>query len=188
MAKGQGAALAVEESEASRETLQRQMEEARESISQTVTDIKDTVVGQVQSVKDSVAETLDWREQFRSHPVAWCIGAISIGYVLGKSATAAFKGTKGDDELLSHLSALGDHFTDALSKQGMSLLAPALTGTVLVPMLAGKLSELTGLDFSDLANQLLAQNGAGVKKKSSKKKKAAGKKKGKKKRARSKDI
>jgi hypothetical protein len=187
MAKGQGAALAVEDREPTRETLQRQMEEARESISQTVTDIKETVVDQVQSVKESVAETLDWREQFRSHPLAWCIGALSIGYVLGKSTTAAFKGTKGEDQLLSHLSALGEHFADELSKQGMSLLAPALTGTVLVPVLASKLSELTGLDFSDLSNQLLAQNGAGAKKSRGKKKKA-GKKKGKKKKARSKDT
>jgi NAD-dependent DNA ligase len=186
MAKGQGAALAVEDKESTKETLQRQMEEARDSISQTVTDIKDTVVDQVQSVKETVAETLDWHEQFRSHPVAWCIGALSIGYVIGKSASAAFKGTKDDDALLSHLAALGEHFTDELSRQGMNLLAPALTGTVLVPVLTGKLKEMTGMDFSDLANQLLAQNGAGVKK--SKKKKASGKKKGKKKRARSKDI
>ncbi|HEY0321046.1 MAG TPA: hypothetical protein VGC66_08850 [Pyrinomonadaceae bacterium] len=183
MAKAQSAAVAVEEKdeEATKETLQRQMDEARQSISQTVTDIKDTVVDKVQSVKDTVADTLDWREQFRSHPLAWCIGALSIGYVVGKSATAAFKGTKGDDELLSHLAALGEHFTDELSKQGMSLLAPALTGTVLVPLIASKLSELTGLDLTNLTNQLLAQNGS-LSKKKSKKKNKAGKKQGRKKR------
>ena len=186
MTKGEGAALAVEADESTKETLQRQMEEARESISQTVTDIKDTVVDQVQSVKETVAETLDWREQFRGHPVAWCIGALSVGYVIGKSASAAFKGTKDDDALLSHLAALGEHFTDELSRQGMNLLAPALTGTVLVPVLTGKLKEITGMDFSDLVTQLLAQNGAGVKR--SKKKKASGKKKGKKKRAGLEDI
>lgn len=182
MAKGQGAALAVEEkdTEAAKETLQRQMDEARQSISQTVTDIKGTVVDQAQSVKDTVAETLDWREQFRSHPLAWCIGALSVGYVVGKSATAAFKGTK-DDALLSHLAALGEHFTDELSKQGMSLLVPALTGTVLVPVIASKLSELTGLDMTDLTNQLLAQN-TSLSKKKGRKKNKAGKKQGRKKR------
>jgi hypothetical protein len=191
MAKGQSAALAVEEkgSESAKETLQRQMDEARESISQTVTDIKETVVDQVQSVKDSVAETLDWREQFRSHPLAWCVGALSVGYVVGKSATAAFKDTNGDDALLSHLAALGESFTNELSRRGMSLLAPALTGTVLVPVLASKLSELTGLDLSDLTNELLGENGSRATRKSrAKKKKAGGNKRGKKKKTRSKDI
>lgn len=189
MAEGYSAARAAEDSDTTKEILQRQMNEARESISQTVTDIKETVVDQVQSVKDSVAETLDWREQFRSHPVAWCLGALSVGYVLGNSVIAALQGAKDEDHLLSHLSALGDHFTNELSKQGMSLLAPALTGTVLVPVLAGKLKELTGLDLTDFTQQLLTPEGGAVKqKRSGKKKKAGGKKQGKRKKAKSKNA
>ncbi len=75
--------------------LQRRMEEARESITQTVTEIKDTVANQYQSVRDSVSEALDWREQFRKRPVAWTVGALGVGVVVGYSLGGAFV---GDDE------------------------------------------------------------------------------------------
>lgn len=175
----QAAARAAEaaDGDGTKEQLQRKMEETRESISQTVTDIKDTVVDQVHSVKETVSETLDWREQFRSHPVAWCVGALSVGYVLGNSMSASLRGTKGEDHLLAHLAALGDHFADELSRQGMNILTPALTGTVLVPLLTAKLKELTGLDLSDMTSQLLAQSGVNTtpKKRAKKKKAGAGK-------------
>lgn len=181
VAEGEGAAMAAEAGDSRKEILQRQMNEARESLTQTVTDIKDTVVGQVQAVKDSVTETLDWREQVRSHPVVWCIGALSIGYVLGNSVIAALQGARDEDHLLSHLAALGEQFTDELSKQGMNILAPALTGTVLVPVLTGKIKELTGLDLTDLAQGIFNQDSAPTKSKRNGKKKAGGKKRGKKK-------
>lgn len=175
---------AAAEEEATKEGLQRQMEEARETITQTVTDIKDTVVDKFAAVKETVADTLDWREQVRAHPVAWCFGALSVGYVVGNSLVAAFTDAKRKDQLLSQLSAIGDRFTDELSKRGMSILAPALTGTVLVPVLAGKIKELTGVDISDLPGQLFGQDAGGGKKRGKgkkKKPKAAGKKPGKKK-------
>lgn len=65
--------------EPSKEELQRRMETARDSISNTVTEIKETVAHQVQAVKD----TLDWREQFKKRPVAWCVGALGVGFSLG---------------------------------------------------------------------------------------------------------
>ncbi|HEX8174287.1 MAG TPA: hypothetical protein VF543_04100 [Pyrinomonadaceae bacterium] len=165
-----------------KDVLQRQMEEARESISQTVTDIKDTVVEQYNSVKEAVEETLDWQEQFRNHPLVWCFGALSVGYVLGNTARNAFTDARHEDKLLSQLAALGDRFAEELSEQGMSILAPALTGTILVPVLASKLSELTGVDLSDFANQLMSSNGStGKAKGNGKKKKSGGKKRGKKK-------
>ncbi len=166
--------------ESTKEALQRSMEDARESIAQTVTDIKDTVVDQYQSVKDSVADALDWREQFRQHPVAWCVGALSVGYVLSNSVNAALKKTDHEDQLLDHLAALGDHFSEELTKRGMSILAPALTGTVLVPMLAGKINEMFGIDLAGLPQQLLEGRAAEVNKRS-KGTKSGGKKKKKKK-------
>jgi hypothetical protein len=75
--------------------LQRRMEEARESITQTVTEIKDTVANQYQSVRDSVSEALDWREQFRKRPVAWTVGALGVGVVVGYSLGGVIV---GDDE------------------------------------------------------------------------------------------
>jgi hypothetical protein len=173
--------------EATKEELQERMDEARESIAETVTEIKDTVVEQYESVKESVANTLDWREQFRSHPVAWSVGALSVGYVIGNSIAAAWKGDKHDDQLLSHLAALGERFSDELSKHGMNILMPALTGTVLVPMLPTKLNEMFGIDLSDLPQQVLAQESpkSKAKAKGKKKKKSDGaKKNGKKKKSR----
>jgi hypothetical protein len=170
---------------ATKKELQRQMDETRESIAQTVTEIKETVADQYQSVKDSVAETLDWREQFRRHPAAWSLGALSVGYVIGSSLMASIKDSKHEDQLLSHLAAISEHFTDDLSKRGMDILMPALTGTVLVPLLTNKLNEIFGVDLSNLAGQLLnqpdAKSAAASGKGGKKRKKTGGKKNGKRK-------
>src|SRR5215212_871906 len=69
--------------------LQRRMEEAREDISQTVEEIKETVTEQYESVKETVAETLDWRAQFRKHSIAWSLGALAVGYVVGTGLAAS---------------------------------------------------------------------------------------------------
>ena len=74
----------------SKEQLQRRMDEARDSISNTVTEIKETVANQVQAVKD----TLDWREQYRRHPVAWSAGALGVGFLVGCSVASLIS----DDE------------------------------------------------------------------------------------------
>lgn len=95
-----GLARAPEETrdeDATKAELQRRMEEARESITQTVTEIRDTVVNQYQSVKDSVVETLDWRQQFRKRPIAWSIGALSAGFIVGYSLAGALKGGRSQD-------------------------------------------------------------------------------------------
>src|SRR3712207_5934561 len=117
MSKEQRARAAGEGGDA-REVLQRQMEEARESIAQTVTDIRETVADKYESVKESVEGALDWREQFRAHPMAWALGAMAVGYVLGNSVAAAARGAGEDDRLISQLSTLADRFTDELSEQG----------------------------------------------------------------------
>lgn len=152
-----GANVIPDEPEDQKRELERKVEESPESIADTVTEIKDAVAGEYQSIKQGISDTFDWREQFRNHPVAWMIGALSVGYVLGNSLSIAYSGTKSDDQLLSYLAALGDKFTTELSKQGMSILAPALTGTVLVPILTGQLKEAFGIDLSDLPQQLLGE-------------------------------
>jgi hypothetical protein len=85
-----GLARALEhdsEEELSKEELQRRMEEARDSISHTVTEIKETVAHQYQAVK----ETLDWREQVKRRPVAWSLGALGVGFVVGYRIAGALK-------------------------------------------------------------------------------------------------
>jgi hypothetical protein len=78
--------------EPSKEELQRRMEEARESITQTVTEIKETVTNQYYSVKETVSDALDWRHHFRQSPIAFSVGALSVGFLVGYGLAGAFKG------------------------------------------------------------------------------------------------
>jgi|ERR1044071_186185 hypothetical protein len=86
--------------EPSKEELQRRMEEARESITQTVTEIKETVTNQYYSMKETVSDALDWRHHFRKNPIAFSVGALSVGFLLGYGLTGAIKGSgrTEDDE------------------------------------------------------------------------------------------
>jgi hypothetical protein len=82
--------------DATKAELQRRMEEARESITQTVTEIKDTVTQQYQQVKDTINDTLDWREQYKRHPLPFTVGAFGVGALLGYCVANAFSGD-GDE-------------------------------------------------------------------------------------------
>lgn len=109
--------------EPSKEELQRRMETARDSISSTVTEIKETVAHQVQAVKD----TLDWREQFKKRPVAWCVGALGVGFSLGYCIANYAKG----DEDYRYASAI-DRFGEEsdryfVSQPTVSSAAPVST-------------------------------------------------------------
>lgn len=86
----------ADDTEATKEELQRRMEEARESISQTVTEIKETVVNQYQNVRESITDTLDWREQYRRRPVPFTVGAFGAGLLLGYGVMGAVRGD-GED-------------------------------------------------------------------------------------------
>jgi hypothetical protein len=56
------------------------------------------VANQVQAVKD----TLDWREQFKKRPVAWCAGALGVGFSLGYCIANYVK----EDDTHSYYSAI----------------------------------------------------------------------------------
>lgn len=86
-----------DDEEPSKEELQRRMEEARESITQTVTEIKETVTNQYYSMKETVTDALDWRHHFRKNPIAFSVGALSVGFLVGYGLAGAFKGD-GQDE------------------------------------------------------------------------------------------
>lgn len=89
---------ATGETDATKQELQRRMEEAREQISQTVTEIKETVVNQYQQVRTSINDTLDWREHFRRRPVPFTAGAFGAGLVLGLAVGSAFTGDDDEDD------------------------------------------------------------------------------------------
>ncbi|MBV9211007.1 MAG: hypothetical protein JOZ52_10280 [Acidobacteria bacterium] len=99
--------------------LQRRMEEARESITQTVTEIKDTVAQSYNSVKESVTDALDWREQFRKRPVAWTVGALGVGLVVGYSLGGAIIPERDEDDYEGASYPQSDE-TDAFAKTGAS--------------------------------------------------------------------
>src|SRR5947209_16983698 len=88
-----GVARASDESnEPSKEELQRRMEEARHEITQAVTEIKETVTNQYYSMKETVSDALDWRHHFRKRPIAFSVGALGAGFLLGYGIAGAFKG------------------------------------------------------------------------------------------------
>jgi hypothetical protein len=79
----------------SKQELQRRMEEARETITQTVTEIKETVTNQYYSMKETVSEALDWRHHFRNNPIAFSVGALSVGFLVGYGLAGTMKGSGG---------------------------------------------------------------------------------------------
>lgn len=95
---GHARAADADDNEPSKEELQRRMEEARESITQTVTEIKETVTNQYYSVKESVSDALDWRHHFRKRPIAFSIGALSVGFLAGYGIAGAIKGIGGGSD------------------------------------------------------------------------------------------
>ncbi len=88
--------------DASKEELQRRMEEARDSITNTVTEIKENVAQQYETVKDA----LDWREHFKKAPVAWSLGAAGVGFFVGYGIAAALS---EDDYDKVHYSSSAAH-------------------------------------------------------------------------------
>lgn len=139
------------------------MEEAREDISQTVEEIKDTVTEQYETVKETVAETFDWRAQFRKHSVAWSLGALAVGYVVGSGLAAALKDTTKQQKgrrshgLLDDIYAYGEMLAEEFS---------GVTQTVLLPLLNKKIKDTLGIDLSDkLLTTRAARVAAGASKK-----------------------
>lgn len=175
-------AATTSEEDPTKAELQRRMDEAREEISETVEEIKETVTDQYESVKETVTQTLDWREQFRKHSIAWSLGALAVGYVVGSGLAAALeestkkKGRKSSG-LLDEVYALGERLSDEFSD---------VAQTVILPALSKKVKEKFGIDLSDrLRSVLPAKSATGARKSAAKKgsSKKAAKKGGAKKRA-----
>jgi len=89
---GLSVAREVDEEDASKEALQRRMEQARDSISNTVTEIKENVTQQYETVKDA----LDWKEHFKKAPVAWSLGAAGVGFFAGYGIAACLSSENAD--------------------------------------------------------------------------------------------
>jgi len=171
------------EQEPSKAELQRRMEAAREKISETVAEIKDTVTEQYESVKETVTETLDWRAQFRKHSVAFSLGALALGFVVGNGIAASLedatpKRGRKREGLMGEIYNIAENLSEEFS---------GIAQTILLPALAKKVKDKFGIDVSDkLAGLLSAPHSAKGSAKRSPAKRASSKKAGAKKRTSSK--
>ena len=111
----------ADDTELTKEELQRRMEQARESITQTVAEIKETVSNQYNQVRESISETLDWREQFRRRPVPFIVGAVGVGLLFGYTVGGAFGG--GDEEEDDYFD--GEDVSASLRASGAGAISPA---------------------------------------------------------------
>ena len=131
--------------EASKAQLQRRMDNAREDISETVNEIKETITDQYESVKETVSETLDWRAQFRKHAVAWSLGAVALGYIVGTGIAATLEDStkkrgRKREGLMAEVYAIAETVSEELS---------GVAQTILLPMLLKKVSDKFGIDFTE---------------------------------------
>lgn len=114
--------------------LQRRMDEARESITNTVHEIKETVSNQYQNVRESISQQLDWREQYRQRPVAFTVGALGVGVLVGYSLGGALGGGSDDDDLADRYYEADGEYDDAqvsvraASSDRAGYAAQAITG------------------------------------------------------------
>jgi hypothetical protein len=120
------------------------MEGAREEISETVAEIKDTVTEQYEAVKETVTETLDWRAQFRKHSVAFSLGALAVGFIVGNGIAASLedatpKRGRKREGLMAEIYNVAENLSDEFS---------GITQTILLPALAKKIKEKFGIDVS----------------------------------------
>jgi hypothetical protein len=112
---GLARAREVDGEDASKEALQRRMEQARDSISNTVTEIKENVTQQYETVKDA----LDWREHFKKAPVAWSLGAAGVGFFVGYGIAAALAEDEYDKVHYSSSAAHALNVNPYLSQRAM---------------------------------------------------------------------
>src|SRR5436305_455908 len=131
--------------EPSKAALQRRMEKAREEISETVAEIKDTVTEQYEYAKETVEETLDWRAQFRKHSVAFSLGALAVGFIVGNGIAASLedatpKRGRKREGLMAEIYTIAENLSEEFS---------GIAQTILLPALAKKVKDKFGIDVSD---------------------------------------
>lgn len=80
------------------ELLQAQLEQTRESISKTVTEIQNTMTTEYNTVKTNLSEKLDWRQQVREHPLAFSLGALALGLLVGRGLSSNMMSSDVDND------------------------------------------------------------------------------------------
>ena len=129
-----------------------------DSVAETVGDVKETVVDKLSRVGGGIAGgTIDLREQFKKHPVAWTLGAAAFGLIVGPALYRAARDTDAFDRLKDELADLGDGIVDELTwvgdnlADGIAYARPALVpvlATAVVPLITKQITEAFGVDIS----------------------------------------
>jgi len=149
-----------------------------------VAEIKDTVTEQYESVKETVSETFDWRAQFRKHSVAFSLGALAVGFIVGNGIAASLedatpKRGRKREGLMAEIYTIAENLSEEFS---------GIAQTILLPALAKKIKDKFGINVSDKLAGLMSTSHStkrspakrATSKKGSTKKRAPGKKSAKK--------
>ena len=119
----------VEVITANRAAIERQVEDARESISATAARISGTVEDKIDSVRSTVNGVLAISEHFQREPVAWSLGALSVGFALGYGLGRA-RNAKTAGGKPSRLASFADETAAELGTFFSTLVPPSLTGEI----------------------------------------------------------
>jgi len=77
--------------------LEHRMDEARESITDAVSEINEASVNQDDSVADHNAGVSGWDEHLRKHPIAFGLGALGVGLLVGYGLAGIIEGEDESD-------------------------------------------------------------------------------------------
>ncbi len=130
---------------ASKELLQRRMEETQDSIEATVSEIKETVEDRVRVVKKTLGGVAEWRQQFGKEPVVWSLGTLAAGFALGYTLGYAHKNARKKSDKRTEIGTFVDDIVAELSDVGNDLIMPRLNRNI---------SRLFGIDFSSVLEEM----------------------------------
>jgi hypothetical protein len=138
-------AIRLDDEQANKAAIQRQLRRTRESMAETVEDIKEIATEQYKSVKQTVDGVLNFRQQFQNEPLVWSLGALSAGFALGYTMGYAHKEMKGSKGKHSEFSAFTNSLVEELSTVGKTMVMPTLNV---------RIKKLLGFDFADLLEEI----------------------------------
>jgi hypothetical protein len=130
--------------------LQRRLQETSQSITQTVGEMKTTMNTQYQHAKDRAMDSIDWRVQMRRYPIAAAVGALGIGFLVGRSL-----GHYSEEE--EYIGSSHGREPDFTTLHGSSLAPSSSSGSrsIVSPQVRSRLSSRVEGVLSDLAENFL---------------------------------
>ncbi len=84
------------------------IEKHEETAAESATDLANKATSKLQSMKENIAQ-VDWREQVRERPVAFSVGALSLGLLAGYSIASGRKKSGGKSSYGNYSSSIGEY-------------------------------------------------------------------------------